>query len=365
MSWLQQQFFKWNGMTWWTDSLRRAAYEAMAHRLALNATKSWTALDGDLRRVLGLFAIDEGSWNVMRQARTLDVEGRAFMVPEAVSDLPDLPFVTLLTEQGVKVTAKRIADLKRELADKLRSYYVDRADYAVLQPDARTTALLLGGSQTGTINGEFWRFATQFKSFTAAYVQKVGGREIYGRGAKPNAGLIEALRNGNGELAGIAQLILWTTAFGYASRAAKDFVKGREPRDPRDPSTWGAALVQGGGMGIFGDVLFGETRKRYGGDFWTSMLGPAFGSVSDLADLWGRLKEGDDTAAASFKAALSHVPFVNLFYLRVVLDYLVLHSITEALNPGALKRTERRVEKETGQRYLVRPSEAHLQPFGR
>lgn len=356
----QQLFFKFNGMQWWTDSLRRAAYETMAHRLALNAGKSWKQLDPDLARTLGLFAIDEGSWNVIRRATLKDVDGRSFVVPESVAQVADEHFAALLTSQGVKVTPKRIADLKRELSSKVRSYYVDRAEYAVLTPDARTRATLLQGTQAGTVNGEFWRFLMQFKSFTGAFTQKVLGREVYGRGAVPNAGLIQALRNGNGEIIGLAQLMLWTTVFGYLSGVSKDLVKGREPRNPTDPKAWLAAMVQGGGAGIYGDFLFGEVRNRFGGGLLSTLAGPTLGTVEDIADLWGRLRNGDDTAAAAVKLAISNTPGANLFYTRVVMDYLFLHQISEWLNPGSLKRMERRIQKENGQDFLVRPSENHV-----
>lgn len=36
----------------------------------------------------------------------------------------------------------------------------------------------------------------------------------------------------------------------------------------------------------------------------------------------------------------------------------------EALNPGSLRRMERRIEKENGQSYLLAPSQTHLDPFG-
>lgn len=50
--------------------------------------------------------------------------------------------------------------------------------------------------------------------------------------------------------------------------------------------------------------------------------------------------------------------------LRAALDYLVLYSVQEALNPGSLRRMERRIEKENGQSYLLAPSQTHLDPFG-
>ncbi len=36
----------------------------------------------------------------------------------------------------------------------------------------------------------------------------------------------------------------------------------------------------------------------------------------------------------------------------------------EALNPGALRRAERRIEKENNQQFLITPSQNYLDPFG-
>jgi hypothetical protein len=86
------------------------------------------------------------------------------------------------------------------------------------------------------------------------------------------------------------------------------------------------------------------------------MAGPTAGTVEDLADLWGRFRAGDDLAAQSFRTLINNTPYMNLFYVRPVLDYLILWSIQESLNPGSLKRLEKRIERENGQTFLVRPS---------
>jgi len=98
-------------------------------------------------------------------------------------------------------------------------------------------------------------------------------------------------------------------------------------------------------------------KNRHGGGLLTTIAGPVLGGVQDAADLWGRMKGGDDAAAASFRYVLNNTPFLNLFYLRPTLDYFVLWHIQEFLNPGALKRMERKVEEENAQTFWLRPSE--------
>src|SRR3546814_13393300 len=82
--------------------------------------------------------------------------------------------------------------------------------------------------------------------------------------------------------------------------SAKDILKGRTPRDPTDPATWAAAFVQGGGAGIYGDFLLGESN-RFGGGLLQTLAGPTLGAVDDLHDLYSRVKAGDDSAAAGLR----------------------------------------------------------------
>lgn len=346
-------FFKINGLQWWTDTMRASAAQAMGHRLALNKALPFTELEPDLQRVLGLFAIGENEWQVLRQASQRLADGREYLVPEAVAELPDDSFTGLLA--GQKATKARLRNLRSELEDKLRSYYVDRSRFAVIEPDARTQRFMRRGTEPGTVFGEAARFFWQFKAFPVAVLQKSVGREIYGRGSNT---LGEALRNGNGEMQGLAQLFLWTTLFGYGGMTAKDLAKGRTPRDPLDPRTMVAAALQGGALGIYGDFLFGEMKNRFGNNPLTTIAGPTAGAANDLLDLFGRVKAGEDPGIQAWRVLLNNTPFINLFYTRAALDYLILYQIQEALSPGYLRRLERRVREQNEQEFLIPPSQA-------
>jgi hypothetical protein len=349
----QQLFFKFNGLSWWTDTLRATATRAMSHRLALNKGRAWGALDPDLARTLSLYGLDAGKWDLIRQGATKFADGRKYLVPNAAQDAGDDALGAYLKAKGIKPTTAKLRGLRDEIEGQVRAYLTDRASFAVLEPDARTRATMLRGTRPGSVEGELIRFIMQFKSFSVATIQKQWGREIYGRGADT---LGQALRNGNGELLGLAQLMAWTTLAGYGAMSTKDILKGKEPRNPLDAKTWAAAFVQGGGAGIYGDFLLGETN-RFGGGLLQTAAGPTLGTIDDLHDLKNRLQNGDDSAAAALRVAIGNTPFANLFYTRMALDYLFLWRLQESINPGYLRRMERRVEKENGQTFLVRPSE--------
>lgn len=370
MSRAQQLFFKMNGLTWWTDTMRSTAALMMSHHLAYNRSLDWGKMNPDLQRTLELFDIDAGKWDLLRSTPAKEADGREYMTTQGIDSIPEEDLAGYLTSKGRTVNDAAIGELREELRGSLRSYITDRSSYAVIEPDARTRAIMRRGTQPGTVAGELLRFVGQFKAFPVAVLQKSIGRELYGRGYKPspygaNVGreLMQSMRSGNGEKLGVAQLMLWTTLFGYGAMSLKDIGKGREPRPADDPKTWVAAMLQGGALGLYGDFLFGEAN-RFGGGLTQSLSGPTLGLIDGGYDLFARMRDGDDAAAASFRFAIQNTPFANLFYTRTAMDYLFLHSVQEALNPGALRRMERRIEKENAQRFLISPSRNYLDTTG-
>lgn len=320
-----QTFFKWNLLEWWTDSLRSSAGLSMSHHLALNAKRAFADLSPDLQRTLGLFDIDAPTWDRMRAAGVKQAaDGKEFLVTDGM----------------------QAAD-----ADKLRRYIVDRAETAVLQPDADSRSMLRQGSRAGTLTGELWRFIAQFKGFPVAFTRQVLGREVYGRGGDLG-----------GTVKGLSQLMVATTVLGYAAMVAKDALKGRTPRDPQDPKTIAAAMIQGGGAGIYGDFLFGEF-SRTGRRPIETLAGPVAGTAGEVIDLWSGLWRGQKDAGDALRLAVNNTPFANLFYTRIVADYLFLYDVQEALAPGTLRRMEQRAKRENDQTFLYSPSQDRLRPI--
>lgn len=360
-----QAFFKLSGLRWWTDRLRSKFALASSHRLALSAGKQWSGLSDDLRRTLELFGLDESKWDILRAGTQKEADGRSYMTPEGIDELPDEVFGRYLEQKGQRVSPAKIRDLRTEIKDQFRSYFYDRSTTAVIEPDARTRGILLRGTRPGTVEGEFMRHLMLFKSFVASVIQKPLARELYGRTGEVRTGaggLLTALKGGNGEIQGLAQLMAWNTLFGYAAMSVKDIAKGREPRDPDDLRTWAASMAQGGSLGIYGDFLFGDLKNRFGGSASSTLAGPTAGLFDDTVDLFQRFRDGDDTAAQAFRYAVNNTPFIDLFYVKWALDYAFLYQISESLNPGYLRRMERRVEQENEQRYIVPPSS--VVPYG-
>ena len=55
----------------------------------------------------------------------------------------------------------------------------------------------------------------------------------------------------------------------------------------------------------------------------------------------------------AYRAVSGNIPFMNLFYIKTVYDYLIGFNMMETMSPGALKRVEKRMKKDYNQEYLL------------
>lgn len=333
LSKLQDTFFRLNLSTWWTNAMERGVGLVLANNLAKNVDRAFADLPELLRLNLGRYGIGEAEWTVVKQAAGRAADGRDYVTTDALRGLPDEAFAGLN---------------RQEVETALQTYYVAESRDALTMPGAYERTLLRGATRRGTPHGEAIRFLSQLKTYPVTYLTRQFGREMLRRGAP--------------DWYGLSSLIVTTTVLGYLAMAAKDIAKGRTPRDPSKPETFFAAMQQGGGLGIYGDFLFGE-YNRFGGGLVSTVAGPTAGKVDQLASILTNLRDGQfDQAAATVRFARDMTPGINLFYSRLALDYLFLYQIQEALNPGYLRRMERRVEKENGAAFLWPPSRAI--PYG-
>ena len=135
---------------------------------------------------------------------------------------------------------------------------------------------------------------------------------------------------------------------GYMAMTAKDFARVYGPRDPDKKETIAAAMMQGGGMGIYGDFLFAQT-SRFGSGVLETVAGPGIGAAADAITLAMKLRDGDAKAGETLNFALQNTPFINLFYTRPALDFLILNELRDALSPGFLARQTANRRRDYGQ----------------
>jgi len=373
LSTMQNMFHRMTFLTQWTDNLKAGVTQMHSHYLGQNAGKAWHELSDGLKHALEVHGIDGAKWKIFRRAVT-EIDGKAYVMPELVREMPDPVFEGYLrpelarAKQRIRGKAKQwteamedrfvrrrermVAEARQSLETDLMMYFADEAEYAVITSSDRSRAMMLRGKAPGTAAGEILRLIWQFKSFPVNYMERVWGRALFDQ----NRTFRQARTNPD-TLRDIAFMIAATTAFGYMAMTAKDFTKGKSPRDPAALSTWIAAFTQGGGGGIYGDFLFGQ-YNRFGGSLAETVAGPVVsGPIGDVAAIWAGIIQGKLSAAKVFRTAWYNTPMVNLWYTKAAMDYMVLYHLEEMMSPGTLRRRERRLKRENNQTYILPPTE--------
>lgn len=326
-------------MNAWTDTLRRGFSLTMMRGLGKLADTEWSKLTEYDRWRMEHKGLTEADWNLMRQARVKTPYGQ-MITPEALYQTGD--------------------QRSGEVAAKLIGLITDESEFAVLNPDLATRAIISGGGAArGTGAGELSRSVAQFKSFPIAMISRHWGRML-----ETPQGMQGAPVMAN-RLAYAGALMVSLTALGAIAFQTKQIVSGKDPVDMTTGKFWSRAMAQGGGLGFVGDMLLSDTTDDRSplDSFGRATLGPSFGSAADLYELTkGNIDEamaGKDThaGAEAFRFARGHAPLVNLWYAKRALDGAGLHAVQESLSPGYLARVRNRQRKEWGGDWWWRPGE--------
>lgn len=268
----------------------------------------------------------------------------------------------LQAEEAPRLTAeaKRI---RRDVADKLGAFIMDEGEYAVVNPDLRTRALITGGGQqVGTPMGEIARTVTHFKSFPVALISRHWGRML--EGGAPGGPVLA-----NRAAYGFA-LLASTMALGAVVTQAKQMLAGKDPVDMTGDHAgrfWGKALTQGGGLGIMGDLFFIDPAGSYtdaGTTLIKNLAGPTVGTFAEavvkggIENVW-EAAAGKDTHAGAelFNVAKGLTPGVGVWWVKPFLEHGVTHALQENMSPGYLSRMRSRARKDWGNDFWWRPGE--------
>jgi len=346
---IQRTFFKYNLLSWWTNTLKENSMLGMANYYANQKNLSFDQLNKPLQSFFGLYNIDATKWDIIRKtAMSKADDGTEFINISELSNMSDADIKKITGMNDLSKTELQME--KDKFKYSVSGMLLDRSIYAVIEPDARTKGTMTQGTLAGTGMGEAIRFIGQFKAFPMAIGNKVLGREIAFLRKGPNQDIGRGIK-------GLASVVVVSGFMGYLSMTAKDLLKGKEPRDPNNFKTIMAAFLQGGGLGIYGDVLFKEQRDA--GSVAAGLIGPAPTTVIDLglALKYALSGEGGKAGRAAYRTISSNIPFLNLFYIKAAFDYMIGFQIMETMNPGVLKRVEKRMKKDYNQEYLfTKPS---------
>jgi hypothetical protein len=379
--------FRFNMLKWWTEAHKRATALFLGQNAAHHAGKAFGDLNLQFRTVLQQFGIHDVQWDLLRQTRHMMADGRAYLVPEAIRDLPDDEIVAAIRK--LHPTRKRapnqrdIDEFKLDLEMDYLTYITEMTRVANIEPGLGERAAVLRGKPAGSLMGFVTRTVMQFKTFGVTLARGPFHREAFGfaedelfgvkmakKGVDPSGGFFRALREGRASARGIARLGLQMTMLGFVANQLKDLSEGKGVPDFTQEDvllnqTLRAAM-QGGGFGLYGDFLFGMS-DRFGGNRIFSFLGPGIASIEKVADL--TLKAGGHTAGLlsdevdspsawrgwlgeAGKFARDHTGVFNLWYTRGAFDWLVGFETANYLRPGIVDEATQRLLEERGQEYV-------------
>jgi hypothetical protein len=126
----------------------------------------------------------------------------------------------------------------------------------------------------------------------------------------------------------------------------KDLAAGRDPR-PLSVEMAGAAFLQGGGLGIWGDFMLADVN-RYGGGIAGTSVGPVVERGGDLVNLTAgnliQLAAGEDTNFVEElrRFAGGMIPGSTLWYFKLGYQRIGLDQLEFYTDPRANRQFKQR-----------------------
>jgi hypothetical protein len=316
------------GLQAWTEMMKRVFSMEFTGHIADHTHLPFAKLqevNKPLANFLDRYQISPAEWDTIRAAPLIETNGTKFLDTSAIAD--------------------------QRLGEKLRTGINQERRFAVLEPDSRSRALTTGGHAQGTFAGEMHRSVGMFKSFTismaATHMMRIFSQESWGEMAK--VGL---------------PFMLTHFMVGAAAMQAKNLFYGKDPQAMDTPKFWVSAMAQGGGLGVYGDVL-NSTFTKSGRSWQAEVAGPIGGIVEDVTKLSSsqirKLYEGKDSNFATELTRVGRRYTPGTFYTKLAVDRLLWDNLQQLADPdyrGSFRRMEHKLKEETGQQFWWSPGES-------
>lgn len=306
-------------------------------------------------RALRNYGITKADWDTWKLAKLESIASAPHVLtPEGISQITDdqLKAANVIGQADGPEAA---ATTRRNAIVKLLGAVNTESEFAIVTPGWRERASFYGKLQRGSVDGEIIRSILQFKAFPWAFLQR--GMDAVANQEGPAA-----------KTAMVAYLLTTTTLAGAMLIETRDMLAGKDPRGTMDRNWakfWGAALINGGALGIYGDFLYGINETRYGSGWAEAMSGPTLGPLLELGIILptNAIKaraEGKPThlGAQMVTRAKAFIPGNNLWYTKAATDHLVWQKVMEGLSPGYLENMREKVKKDYNQDWWWKPGTA-------
>lgn len=344
----------WALLTPWTQANRHVFGLSIMAEVADNVGKRFADLDPALQRLFGRYGMGAAEWDAIRQF-TPSVMGDADAFVRGrqpgADAFPKNPTPSTIRDAGKLMAGSQAADaldpiryLKatdiadERLAERYLEMILQETERAVPSGTVANKALWVGQNQPGTMRGELMRSVSMLKSYgTITLMQDWGRMASEIAGGRPLRGARF-----------MAAIAITSTLLGALAMQLKSLSRGEDPRPMNEPQFWGAAMMQGGGMGIYGDYLFGSVN-RFGGGFAGSLAGPVTSRASNLWNLTGgnliQFASDEPTNFGRESVSFARMNLSMPFYLRLAYERVLLDELQKVADPEAYQAFRRKASK--------------------
>lgn len=320
-----------SGLAAMTDSGRNAIGLELAGVLA--DVRETGIIDPALLEASAIYGVTPDDWKIMMAATPeyMDEVDADFMFPESIAKLG-----------GDHV----------ETAVRFQEWFTGMSMVALNEPTlltrAITTGAIAGDARPGTLNRMIFSNIFFAKSFPITVMINH---------------LLPSMRAAaQGRMGQMAALAIGTTVFGAFALQARQISAGKDPQDMTNPKFMVQAMLQGGGLGLFGDFMF-KDYNRFGNSLGGTLAGPVIGSLESILkigdlDSLGTDESLDKQLADTWKLLNREIPTVRLWYTRLLVERLMLDQVERALNPAydkKISKIEKRLKKQQGQGFWWKP----------
>jgi hypothetical protein len=361
---INRVFWKLNLEEMRTNMQEALIARTFSSRLAEDASKSFKELNEFRQTFFKTYGIDSQRWDLMREKMLINFDGKdkeqfgKMILPDLIENITDAELKSIAKPDILangKITQRSLDNARKELKEQITMMYRDSVDSALIKQSARTRAGLTMGTKAGTVSGEFFRFNTQFLSYTAEYTGQIL-QQIW---THPNI-------TKQGKLGAYVGLGATGIVFSYLGFAIKDILAGKEPRAINE-TTMIEAFRQSGITGVYGEYagrLLQATGKNnpmmsqnvIDRNVINSLFGPSLSSVYDI----GKTVFSDISASAEagkFKGNLdrykmiakAQIPGQNLFYMQPIINAMMVNVV---LSDKEVKRQKKYMKKNYDQKFI-------------
>ncbi len=354
INWLAGATHQASGLAYWTRRLQDTLTMEGTSKIARDIGEglSWDKMHPDLKQSLERFGFNELDWLELRLSDSVIDNGQAKIL------------MTSELRNSKEIPAARA----HQIADKLDMWIMSMRESVTSEPTlatkALTTGAILGDGGAATPSRVIGASLGLFKSFPLTVMMS------HFLPSLERAGILGDAKFNIRKADQLAMVMIGSTIMGAAAIQAREMIKGKTPRDAWNYKFLMASILQGGGMGLFGDFAFGD-YSRFDRNPITEALGPGVGLFEDIykatkgnLDGWATSRDGDlsdvpkSVAGDLFRVAKRNIPLGSLWYGRLAVERLVLDNLERLIDPNFDRRIgkyERKMKKETGQEFWWSP----------